>query len=64
MGALRLYLAIVVAMAHLQTTFFAANGIPFPAGYYLGFNAGYAVMAFYMISGFLISTVLVALRPH
>jgi len=29
-GALRLYLAIVVAMAHLQTTFFAANGIPFP----------------------------------
>jgi peptidoglycan/LPS O-acetylase OafA/YrhL len=27
-------------------------------GFYLGFNAGYAVMAFYMISGFLMSMVL------
>jgi peptidoglycan/LPS O-acetylase OafA/YrhL len=58
MGLLRLYLAVVVAMAHLQSTIFLTKKMAFWGGYYLGLNAGIAVMAFYMISGFLISTVL------
>jgi peptidoglycan/LPS O-acetylase OafA/YrhL len=58
MGLLRLFLATVVAMAHLQTTDLQARGLQFWGYYYVGFNAGYAVMAFYMISGFLISMVL------
>lgn len=58
MGLLRLYLATVVAMAHLELTVLQSRHMVFWGHYYLGFNAGYAVMAFYMISGFLISMVL------
>jgi peptidoglycan/LPS O-acetylase OafA/YrhL len=58
MGALRFYLAMVVAMAHLQLTILASKGLSLWGGFYLGFNAGFAVMVFFMISGFLISMVL------
>jgi peptidoglycan/LPS O-acetylase OafA/YrhL len=57
-GAIRLFLACVVAVAHLQLVVLAPKGLYIWGGFYLGFNAGYAVMAFYMISGFLISMVL------
>ena len=58
MGLLRLFLAIVVAVAHLQSTIFQVKKIAFWGGDHLGINAGVAVMIFYMISGFLISTVI------
>jgi peptidoglycan/LPS O-acetylase OafA/YrhL len=58
MGLLRLFLATTVAMAHLQSTVLQREGLRVWDGYYMGFNAGYSVMAFYMISGFLISMVL------
>jgi peptidoglycan/LPS O-acetylase OafA/YrhL len=57
-GAIRLFLACVVAAAHLQTQLLAPKGLYIWEPFYLGFNAGYAVMAFYMISGFLMSMVL------
>jgi peptidoglycan/LPS O-acetylase OafA/YrhL len=50
MGAIRLFLALVVALAH------SPLGVPgWPV---LGINAGVAVILFYVISGFLMSTVL------
>jgi peptidoglycan/LPS O-acetylase OafA/YrhL len=58
MGPLRLFLAIVVAIGHVQLTILTPRGVHLWGGYYLGFDGGYAVMAFYMISGFLISMVL------
>jgi peptidoglycan/LPS O-acetylase OafA/YrhL len=58
MGPLRLFLAIVVAIGHVQSTILTPRGVHLWGGYYLGFDSGYAVMAFYMISGFLISMVL------
>jgi peptidoglycan/LPS O-acetylase OafA/YrhL len=42
----------------LQTNILTPKGLHIWGGFYLGFNAGYAVLAFYMISGFLMSTVL------
>ena len=52
MGLVRLFLAYVVACSHWQVI--VANDHS-PAGLStLGFNAGYAVMFFYIISGFLI----------
>lgn len=53
MGLVRLFLAYVVACSHWQVI--VANDHS-PAGLTtLGFNAGYAVMFFYIISGFLIT---------
>ena len=56
MGLARLFLAIVVALAHWR-----ANGLePYrldniSGAFTLGFHAGYAVMFFYVVSGFLIT---------
>lgn len=59
MGAVRLFLALVVAADHLQATWLAPHyRLPIPRELKLGVNAGFAVMMFYVISGFLISTVL------
>jgi peptidoglycan/LPS O-acetylase OafA/YrhL len=56
MGAIRLFLALVVAAGHIQGIILAPAGLGLPGFYLLGMNAGYAVLFFYMISGFLIST--------
>jgi peptidoglycan/LPS O-acetylase OafA/YrhL len=58
MGLLRLFLATIVAMSHLESTVLQAHALRLPGWFYFGFNGGYAVMVFYMISGFLISMVL------
>jgi peptidoglycan/LPS O-acetylase OafA/YrhL len=55
MGAIRLFLAFVVAAGH-----WVERGLSFPERPWtdrllFGFNAGYAVMFFYVISGFLIT---------
>jgi peptidoglycan/LPS O-acetylase OafA/YrhL len=55
MGVMRLFLALVVAAAHWRASALGSSGIPFLDYYALGFNAGYAVMFFYVISGFLIT---------
>jgi peptidoglycan/LPS O-acetylase OafA/YrhL len=56
MGLLRLFLAIVVVISHLQVF---VLGPAFSDGYYPwllgGLHGGLAVMCFYMVSGFLIS---------
>jgi peptidoglycan/LPS O-acetylase OafA/YrhL len=54
-GAIRLFLALVVAAGHVQAITLAPAGLGLPGFYMLGMNAGYAVMFFYMVSGFLIS---------
>ena len=57
MGAIRLFLALVVAIDHLRAMILEPahlNGLP--PHIELGMNAGLAVMFFYIISGFLIST--------
>lgn len=58
MGALRLFLALVVVFDHTRADYFRPEHLDIPVFYALGFNAGYAVMFFYIISGFLISFVL------
>ena len=55
MGLVRLFLALVVAADHWRTAMLAPHSIPIEDHYKLGFNAGYAVMFFYVISGFLIT---------
>jgi peptidoglycan/LPS O-acetylase OafA/YrhL len=55
MGLVRLFLAWVVATDHWRAHTLAPNSIPADGNYALGFNAGYAVMFFYVISGFLIT---------
>jgi peptidoglycan/LPS O-acetylase OafA/YrhL len=57
-GAIRLFLALVVAFDHLFISVLLPNGWVPGMGWRLGVNAGFAVMFFYMISGFLISTAL------
>jgi len=57
-GALRLFLALVVALGHLQQIVLAPRGMYVPNWLLLGTNAGFAVIMFYVISGFLMSTVL------
>jgi peptidoglycan/LPS O-acetylase OafA/YrhL len=54
-GIFRLFLAWVVAAAHWRIDALISKPIPFDDHYLLGFNAGYAVMFFYVISGFLIT---------
>jgi peptidoglycan/LPS O-acetylase OafA/YrhL len=55
MGAVRLFLALVVAAGHWHTWGLAPRHISFTDVWQLRFNAGYAVMFFYVISGFLIT---------
>jgi peptidoglycan/LPS O-acetylase OafA/YrhL len=56
MGLIRLFLALVVAAGHLQEQYLRPTyGLYFNYRALLGLNAGFAVMFFYMISGFLIS---------
>jgi len=63
MGAIRLFLAFVVVIGHLEVTVLEGAHIPFPGYYQLGLNAGFAVMFFYIVSGFLISTALAHKYP-
>jgi peptidoglycan/LPS O-acetylase OafA/YrhL len=58
MGAIRLFLALVVAFGHFRTIILIPANHDVWEGYTLGMNAGYAVMFFYMISGYLMSMVL------
>jgi peptidoglycan/LPS O-acetylase OafA/YrhL len=55
MGLVRLFLAWVVAADHWRVLTLAPWSIEIDDHYKLGFNAGYAVMFFYVISGFLIT---------
>lgn len=55
MGAVRFFLAIIVCIAHWQFIELAPKDIIIPGRFLLGFNAGYAVLFFYVISGFLIT---------
>jgi peptidoglycan/LPS O-acetylase OafA/YrhL len=58
MGAVRLFLALVVVFDHVRAFILRPANVDVDVVYALGFNAGYAVMFFYIISGFLISFVL------
>lgn len=65
MGMLRLFLALVVALSHLQGRFLQPDyALAVDWHWFLGVNAGFAVMWFYMISGFLMSTVLTDKYPR
>ena len=55
MGAIRLFLAAVVACDHWYSAVLAPMAAPVEDNFKLGFNAGYAVLFFYVISGFLIT---------
>jgi peptidoglycan/LPS O-acetylase OafA/YrhL len=55
MGLVRLFLALVVAADHWRMFALAPRSIDIEDQFKLGFNAGYAVMFFYVISGFLIT---------
>ena len=55
MGLMRLFLALVVAADHWRLLKLSNVSASFEDSYKLGFNAGYAVMFFYAISGFLIT---------
>jgi peptidoglycan/LPS O-acetylase OafA/YrhL len=55
MGLIRLFLAVVVAIDHWRLYNIAPRGLLMEDGWKLGFNSGYAVMFFYVISGFLIT---------
>lgn len=55
MGLMRLFLAMVVAADHWFLIMLQPKAIVVHDQYKLGFNAGYAVMFFYVISGFLIT---------
>src|SRR5262245_14523103 len=61
MGGIRLFLALAVALAHFRESVPADSRI---SGLYtLGVGGGLAVLFFYAISGFLISTVLAQKYP-
>ena len=55
MGAVRLFLALVVAYDHWRSNALAAKGIALDTNLTFGFNAGQAVTFFYVVSGFLIT---------
>jgi peptidoglycan/LPS O-acetylase OafA/YrhL len=55
MGLVRLFLALVVAADHWRVIMLSPRSIGLEDWYKLGFNAGYAVMFFYIVSGFLIT---------
>jgi peptidoglycan/LPS O-acetylase OafA/YrhL len=55
MGVVRIFLAWVVACDHWFSGALAPLSVPIRDNFKFGFNAGYAVLFFYMISGFLIT---------
>lgn len=55
MGLIRLFLALVVAVDHWRVIVLHEKSIFLDDVVKFGFNAGYAVMFFYVISGFLIT---------
>src|SRR5713226_8739342 len=55
MGAIRLFLALVVACDHWRASVLTPRNIPIDDVIKLGFDSGHAVMFFYVISGFLIT---------
>jgi peptidoglycan/LPS O-acetylase OafA/YrhL len=55
MGLIRFFLALVVAIDHWRVIMLLEKGILLDDVVKFGFNAGYAVMFFYVISGFLIT---------
>jgi peptidoglycan/LPS O-acetylase OafA/YrhL len=55
MGAVRLFLALVVAYDHWRANALGPKGISLDTNLTFGFNAGQAVMFFYVVSGFLIT---------
>ena len=55
MGLVRLFLALVVAADHWRIIKLVPLSIQLEDQIKLGFNAGYAVMFFYVVSGFLIT---------
>jgi peptidoglycan/LPS O-acetylase OafA/YrhL len=55
MGVVRLFLALVVAADHWRVLILDPRNMVVTQRLQLGFNAGYAVMFFYVISGFLIT---------
>lgn len=63
MGAIRLFLALVVVLDHARQLVMQPAGIEVSRYLELGMNAGFAVIFFYMISGFLISTALAEKYP-
>jgi peptidoglycan/LPS O-acetylase OafA/YrhL len=58
MGAVRLILALIVAADHFRAALLTPAGLPWSTSYTLGMSASFAVMFFFIISGFLISTAL------
>src|SRR5579863_3473069 len=59
MGAIRLFLAIAVLQSHIRAHFLAPAGLSVMGNKLtLGVNGGYAVVFFFVVSGFLISFVL------
>ncbi len=62
-GIIRLFLALIVAADHFRDLVLAPLHIDVPWQAKLGMNAGFAVMYFYMISGFLISGALANKYP-
>ena len=58
MGAIRLFLAIAVVVAHTNSQGLGPIGLKADFGWIFGLRGPYAVVFFYMISGFLISFVL------
>jgi peptidoglycan/LPS O-acetylase OafA/YrhL len=59
----RLFLALVVAVDHLRFLILQPSKLDFPWQLELGMNGGFAVMFFYIISGFLMSMVLTQKYP-
>jgi peptidoglycan/LPS O-acetylase OafA/YrhL len=55
MGAVRLFLALAVASDHWRNFVLIPLGIDLEDYFKAGFNAGYAVLFFYVVSGFLIT---------
>jgi peptidoglycan/LPS O-acetylase OafA/YrhL len=58
MGAIRLFLALAVFESHLQQRILVPAGLGIDNRLVLGMNGGFAVMFFFVVSGFLISFVL------
>ncbi len=63
-GLVRLFLALIVAADHFRDAALRPLNIDMPTLFKLGMNAGFAVIFFYIISGFLISTALATKYEH
>lgn len=58
MGLIRISLALIVVYGHFQLFVLNAQKVQINPYFFFGMNAGFAVMYFYIVSGFLISYVL------